>query len=160
VDQRVLRDADLLYVVMLGEPDQVLEGLRAEASVTNSVEVSYQTAHEKQLKFMSQVKLFTEHGRLWYQEQQTEFIRRFNAAYFEKTAVVDNSAPGTDAEQIGVETALIELQKEQRLTVEELRALYTLYDHGAITHVRTQPAEQGTGVSRVLQTANLSITVL
>lgn len=64
--EQVMRDADILYATLSGDPEVIMEGLREEVSVARASEMSYVEMLESQAKFKDAVTLFTNEGKRLY----------------------------------------------------------------------------------------------
>jgi len=56
--EKCIRDADVLYSTLMGEPAIIMEDMRAEAQVRLGHEVSYEDMQKGQIAFISTVQLF------------------------------------------------------------------------------------------------------
>jgi len=65
--EMVMRDADILYATLSGDPEVIMEGLRAEVSVARGSEMSYAEMVGSQAKFKDAVTLFTDEGKRLYE---------------------------------------------------------------------------------------------
>lgn len=65
--EQVMRDADILYATLSGDPEVIMEGLRKEVSVARGSEMSYSEMLEGQAKFKDTVTMFTVEGRRLYE---------------------------------------------------------------------------------------------
>lgn len=63
ISEKCLRDADLLYATLSGDPRIIMEGLRAELAVARAEEIDYLAMVEGQRTFMSSVRLYTSVGQ-------------------------------------------------------------------------------------------------
>lgn len=61
--ERILRDADILYPSMSGDPKIIMDGLRNEIQVSTGKEISYKEMTKGQITFMNNSRLFTSTGR-------------------------------------------------------------------------------------------------
>lgn len=72
--EKILRDADLLYTTMSGDPAIVLEALRSEMQVALGRSISYNEMCTGQRVFLSNAELFTQAGkRTWAVEAEKFF---------------------------------------------------------------------------------------
>lgn len=83
---KCMRDADILYAVMSGEPKIIMEDLRQEMECFHNKPISYEEMLEGQLKFNESVVTYTVLGGvLWkkhsvtYTEQLKEYVQLKNS---------------------------------------------------------------------------------
>lgn len=72
----IMRDADLLYTTVRGEPEVVMEALRTEIERSQGKAISYADMAAGQQAFMSKVRMFTATGeRIWNEKSQAFFAK-------------------------------------------------------------------------------------
>lgn len=86
-----MRDADILYATLNGDPRIIMEGLRSEIAFAKGHEITYDDMYQGQVEFLSEVRMFTEEGkRLFalhsenYIESMKEYMDAKHAAYVYK----------------------------------------------------------------------------
>jgi hypothetical protein len=83
--EKIVRDADLLYTAVMGKPEIVLEGLRAEIRKKLKRFISYTEMLEGQKAFLNNATLYTETGKQLWAEKAAPFYAAMEA-YVEKVS--------------------------------------------------------------------------
>jgi len=75
VVEKVLRDADLLYTFVVGDPRLVLEDLRREMEVMHKRPIGYREMLDGQVTFLKTAVLFTETGKQWWNLTSARYFK-------------------------------------------------------------------------------------
>ncbi|MNG25485.1 hypothetical protein D3C85_1665970 [compost metagenome] len=80
-----MRDADLLYTTVRGEPEVVMEALRTEIERSQGKAISYADMAVGQQTFMSKARLYTPTGEKIWNEKSQAFFAKLNDYAAERT---------------------------------------------------------------------------
>lgn len=73
--ERIIRDADILYVMLHHKPIKVLKGLRQEMEVRKGEVISDEDLYVQQISFMETMDIHTDTGRLLVNQNKGRFLR-------------------------------------------------------------------------------------
>jgi hypothetical protein len=82
----IIRDADLLYTTVRGEPEIVMDKLRMEIERSQGRIITYAEMAEGQQAFMSSAQLFTPTGKKIWDEKAAAFFTKLNDFAAEQAA--------------------------------------------------------------------------
>ena len=84
-NEECLRDADILYATLMGDPKIIMEDLRKEIEVSQARNISYREMLDGQRAFSENVKFYTELGKRLYEARQPAFMQALEHYVSEKS---------------------------------------------------------------------------
>lgn len=123
--EEVLRDADLLYATVSGDPSIIMEGLRKEIEVSLDRPVSYEEMAKGQVEFLGQQTMFTATAREYWMSEIESFTK----------AIIDYNSEIRPMNEVKVRSftmTLDALELFTRLHIEEFLESERLTDKTAI----------------------------
>ena len=86
---KALRDADVLYPAMVGDPEIIIHRLRQELAVPHNKLVTYEDMIKTQRKFTDTVKLYTDTGTFLWNKKQIRYLDSLSAYVAEGYAAAE-----------------------------------------------------------------------